>query len=199
MPSTWAGTASNQLVTFNALRDAWGVLFVPQGSAPTGTNEIVTKTDVETYIKIDTANSTWSSLSSTRCPTKDQILQAAFYDALFFANKASSGNANYEITIVHKRSGSTIQTKNAAVGDTLCGSLNAKIEFINYSGTNALRYNDTLELTVYYSGTASAIELKVANDGYSCGTENTTTCGGTYTVNTRIRRSYQPKSYNPCV
>lgn len=198
MATTWAGTANNQLVTFNAFLDAWGVVLIPKGSAPTGSNEIVTKADVESFVYIDTANAYWTALSSNQCPTKEDIFQSAFYDALFYANRLT-GNAGYDLTVVHKRSGSTIQTKTATVNDTLCGSLDAKISFINTSGTNALRYNDTLELSVYYSGTASAIELKVANTGYACGTENTTTCGATYTVNTRLRRSYQPKSYTACV
>lgn len=198
MANTWSGTADNQLVTFYALNDAWGTIFVPVTSAPTGTWECVTKADVETYIKIDTGNAIWSALSSTQCPTKEDIYKSAIYDALFYAN-IISGNAGYNITFTHKRAGSTIQTKTATINSTTCGSLDPKIEFIDGSGTNALKYNDTLELSVYYSGTASAIELKVANSGYSCGTENSATCGATYTVNTRIRRSYQPKSYNACV
>jgi len=198
MPSTWAGTANNGLVTFKALNDAWGTIFVPVTSAPTGTDEIVTKADVETYIRIDTGNTIWTAISSNQCPTKEEIYKCAIYDALFYANIVS-GNAGYDITFTHKRAGSTVQTKSATINTTTCGSLDAKVEFINTSGTNALKYNDTLELSIYYSGTGTAIELKVANSGYSCGTENSSTCGATYTVNTRIRRSYQPKSYSACV
>ncbi len=199
MATTWAGTSNNQLVTFTALNDARGTILVPIGSAPSNSNECVTKSDVETYIRIDTGNAIWTALSSTECPTKEDIYKCAIYDALFYANKASAGNAGYSITFTHKRAGSTVQTKTATVNDTNCGSLDAKIEFINTSGTNALKYNDTLELSVYYSGTASAIELKVSNNPYDCGTENSSSCGATYTVNTRVRKSYQPKSYNACV
>jgi len=199
MATTWAGTANNQLVTFTALNDARGTILVPIGSAPTSTLEIVTKTDVETYIRIDTTNSIWTAISSNQCPTKEEIYQCAIYDALFYANKASAGNAGYSLTFTHKRAGSTVQTKTATVNDLLCGSLDAKVEFINTSGTNALKYNDTIELTVYYAGTGTAIELKVANQGYDCGTQNSLSCGATYTANTRIRRSYQPNSYAACV
>lgn len=199
MATTWAGTANNQLVSFNAFLDAWGVVLIPKGSAPTGSNEIVTKADVESFVYIDTANAYWTALSSNQCPTKEDIFQSAFYDALFYARKQSTPNDAYDLTVEHKRAGSTIQTKTATVNDILCGSTNAKIEFINTSGTNALRYNDTLILTVYYSGTGTAIELKVATTGYACGTENYASCGDTYTINTRLRRSYQPKSYAACV
>jgi hypothetical protein len=199
MADTWSGTSNNQLVTFNAFLDAWGVVLRPKGSAPTGSKEIVTKADVESFVYIDTANSYWTALSSNQCPTKEDIFQAAFYDALFFARKQSTPSDSYDITIEHKRAGSTIQTKTATINNTLCGSLDAKIEFINTSGTNALRYNDTLVLTVYYAGTGTAIELKISTTAYDCGTENYASCGDTYTVNTRIRRSYQPKSYVACV
>lgn len=199
MAANWAGNANNQLISFWALLDAWGTIFIPKASAPTGSSEMVTKADVESYIYIDTANSYWTALSSNQCPTKEDILQSAFYDALFYARKQSTPNDAYDLTVEHKRGGSTIQTKTATVNDILCGSLNTKIEFINTSGTNALRYNDTLILSVYYAGTGTAIELKVATTGYACGTENYASCGDTYTINSRLRRSYQPKSYAACV
>lgn len=199
MAANWAGNANNQLISFWALLDAWGTIFIPKASAPTGSSEMVTKADVESYIYIDTANSYWTALSSNQCPTKEDILQSAFYDALFYARKQSTPNDAYDLTVEHKRGGSTIQTKTATINDTLCGSLNTKIEFINTSGTNALRYNDTLILSVYYAGTGTAIELKVATTGYACGTENYASCGDTYTINSRLRRSYQPKSYTACV
>lgn len=199
MADTWSGTTNNQLVTFNAFLDAWGNILIPKGSAPTGSKEIVTKADVESYVYIDTANSYWTALSSNQCPTKEDIFRSAFYDALFFARKQSTPFDAYDLTVEHKRNGSTIQTKTATVNDILCGSLDAKISFINTSGTNALRYNDSLILSNYYSGTGTAIELKVSTSAYDCGTENYASCGGTYTINLRLRISLQPKSYAACV
>ena len=200
MPSTWAATANNQLVTFKALKDAIDNLIIQPAMSFTATDEIVTKADVESGSRIDTGNATWSALASNECPTKEEIYKAAIYTGLFWANKASSGNAGYSITITHKRNGTTIQTKSATVNDTLCGSSDEKIKFIDLTGTTMLKYNDVLEVSVYYSGTGTAIELKASTSSLaSCGTENYATCGENITINKRIYRSYQPKNYNACV
>lgn len=200
MPSTWSATANNGLVTFRAFKDALDTLVIQPTNSFTVTDEVMTKADVENATRIDTANSLWTALSSNQCPTKEDIYKSAIYTALFWANKASSGNAGYDLTVVHKRGASTIQTKTATVNDTNCGSNQEKIIFIDTTGSTILKYDDVLELTVYYSGTASAIELKASTSSLAdCGTENYSTCGENITINKRIYRSYQPKSYAACV
>jgi hypothetical protein len=101
MPSTWAGTASNGLVTFDALRDAvnTGVFEskVVYSSIPSG-NKIVTKNDVETYLWIDASASPWSGYTSNRCPPKSSfvagnvciLISISYSDIL-----SSTGNTSY--------------------------------------------------------------------------------------------------------
>jgi len=199
MPATWDATASNQLVTIDALKDVWGTRLWPSGASFTESGlKIVTKSFVESKVKMDTGNTTWSALSSLECPTKNEIITSAFFYALFYANRLT-GNAGYDITVVHKRGGTTLQTKTRLINETSCGNLDAKIDFLDSSGTNAIRYNDVLEFSNYYSGTATAIELKASYSGYDCGTENYATCGENFTMVRNLIRSYQPKSYNACV
>lgn len=200
MATTWAGTADNQLVTFNALKDAIDNLIIQPSLAFTASNEIVTKADVESGSRIDTANSLWTALSSNQCPTKEDIYKSAIYDARFWARKQSTPFDAYDISVEHKRGGTTIQTKSVTVNDINCGSNQEKITFTDLSGSTILKYNDLLIVSVYYAGTGTAIELKVSTSSLaSCGTENYASCGENITINKRIYRSYQPKSYVACV
>jgi hypothetical protein len=77
MPSTWGDTASNGLVTWDALRDAVSnSIFeskVPLSSIPSGL-EIVTKQNVQDYIYVNTAASPWSGYTSLRCPPKSSFV-----------------------------------------------------------------------------------------------------------------------------
>ena len=75
--TTWAGTASDQLVTGAALRDGGNTtgLFTITTAIPSGLdNKIMTKTDLETYTDIFTTNFPISGMTSRRCPTKGDIL-----------------------------------------------------------------------------------------------------------------------------
>jgi hypothetical protein len=75
--TTWAGTASDQLVTGAALRDGAATtgLYAITTTIPSGVdNKIMTKTDLETYTDIFTTNFPISGMTSRRCPTKGDIL-----------------------------------------------------------------------------------------------------------------------------
>ena len=73
MPTTWGATASNGLITFDALRDAVSNnVFdskVDLPSIPSGL-EIVTKADANTYLWLDVYSSPWSGYPDNRCPPK---------------------------------------------------------------------------------------------------------------------------------
>lgn len=75
--TTWAGTASNQLVTGAALRDGGTTtgLFTITTTIPTGLNsKAMTKAELATYTDIPTGNFPLSGMTSNRCPTKQDIL-----------------------------------------------------------------------------------------------------------------------------
>lgn len=200
MPSTWAGTANNQLVTFRAFKDALDTLVIQPKNSFTVTDEIMTKADVEDATRIDTGNTTWSALASNECPTKEEIYKSAIYTAFFWARKQSTPFDGYDLTVTHKRGATTIQTKTATVNDINCGSNQEKIIFIDLTGTTMLKYDDVLQVSVYYAGTGTAIELKISTSSTAdCGTENYASCGENITINKRVYRSYQPKSYVACV
>lgn len=80
--STWAATASNELVSFNALRDALlnGPLGADNaGNLPTGTNEMITKSDLLQWAyNVNPDASSISSMPNNRLPTKQQIIDAIY-------------------------------------------------------------------------------------------------------------------------
>lgn len=200
MPSTWAATANNGLVTFRAFKNALDTLVIQPTNSFTVTDEVMTKADVENATRIDTANSLWTALSSNQCPTKEDIFRSAIYTAFFWARKQSTPFDGYNLTVTHKRGATTIQTKTATVNDVNCGSNQEKITFIDTTGNTILKYDDVLQVTVFYAGTGTAIELRVSTSSTAdCGTENYASCGENITINRRVYRSYQPKSYVACV
>lgn len=98
---SWAGLASNQLVTFDNLVDSvsTGVFEskVALGSIPTG-NKIVTKSEVETYLWVDTSASPWSGYTADRCPPKSSFAQGNVCILITISNSdiiSSTGNTSY--------------------------------------------------------------------------------------------------------
>lgn len=101
MPSTWGATASNGLITFDAMRDAVSnYIFdskVDLPSIPSGT-EIVTKADANTYLWLDVYSSPWSNYADNRCPPKSAfnvlnlctLIEISASDLL-----SSTGNTSY--------------------------------------------------------------------------------------------------------
>lgn len=70
LADTWAGTASNQLPTGNALNNGgYGV------SIPSGFNKkALTKAEMALYTNVLTGNEPIASMASNQCPTKQDIL-----------------------------------------------------------------------------------------------------------------------------
>ena len=98
---SWAGLASNQLVTFDNLRDAvdTGVFEskVNLASIPTG-NKIVTKNEIETYVWVDTSASPWVGYTSNRCPPKSSFAPGNVCILITITNSdilSSTGNTSY--------------------------------------------------------------------------------------------------------
>jgi hypothetical protein len=77
MATTWSGTASNQLVTYDAMKDAasTGVFDakVALSSFPTG-KRIVTKALAEQYLWLNVGASPWSGYTDLRCPPKSAFI-----------------------------------------------------------------------------------------------------------------------------
>lgn len=188
MPSTWAGTASNQLVTFNALKDAVDSGALSLKSTITSSNKIVTKADVETYIQMGTYNSTWSGYSSTRCPTKSIILQSALMD---FSAYAKITTANYSMYIQQIRSGTVINTSaTVSVNSTSC------IERLGYVA--ALRYNDVVRVVFTYGG--NPFQLYANSGKANCLSSGGIICGEvSYTITTGTYYSFTPYNYSICL
>lgn len=112
MATTWNGTSSNQLVTFDALKDAvsTGVFDskVALASIPTG-KEIVTKADAETYLYLDITGATWSGYTSNRCPPKSsfQVLNLCTIVVISKADLGdATGNTSYPDNTVYVRTSS---------------------------------------------------------------------------------------------
>lgn len=164
MPSTWAATADNQLVTFNALRDAYDTNQMYFKSAPTGSNEICTKADIETYVNIDTATSGWSGYSSTRCLTKSVIRGAAYISVVYNAS-LPSGGSNVVLWKKHYRGATLLSTYGNTIGSTTCGENRAYTD---------VKYNDTFEVYVEDEFTTTTYQFYVSLTG-TCG-NGTTTC-----------------------
>jgi hypothetical protein len=187
MATTWAGTADNQLVTFQALKNAVDTGILSGNNTITSSSEIVTKADVEYYIYMGTYNSTWSGYSSTRCPTKSIILQSALFDWSIYASTAGT---NYTIYHELKRAGSVISSGNQNVTSTTCT--------LKVSAVSNARYNDQLYVYGMYGGSIISTYSNLgANNCLSSGTQS---CGHTYTFTTGgIYVSHKPVNLNPCV
>lgn len=77
LADTWAGTADNQLVTGNALRDgatASGVYTITTTIPAELNKKAMTKANLSTYTDIPVTNEPLNSLPSNQCPTKITIL-----------------------------------------------------------------------------------------------------------------------------
>jgi len=181
MATTWAATADNQLVTFNALRDAYDTNQMYFKSAPTGSNEICTKADIETYVNIDTATSGWSGYSSTRCLTKSVIRGAAYIRVIFNAS-LPSGGASVNLVKKHYRGATLLSTILNLINSTSC------VE--NRTYTN-VKYNDTFEVYTEDQFSSTRYQFYVATSG-TCG-NGTTSCLLNPTITSNRTYYIQPR------
>lgn len=181
MASTWAATASNQLITWDALRDAVSNDLlnskVAYTSMPTGDN-IVTKADVQQYIWINENASPWSTYTSTRCPVKFSFSRGQWCILIAISPSdllVSTGNTSYPdntVYFVYSVDG-TNYTESFTIADTYtrCGLPAVDIPASNYSYYYA---NDVIQ---YF--TVSTIHF-YPSPLSSCGVDGCVT--GDYTV-----------------
>lgn len=145
MASTWAGTASNQLVSFDALRNAVsnGNLEskVALSSIPTGV-DMVTVADVESYVWVNTKASPWSTYTSNRCPIKSSFALGQWCTIITISNSdilSAVGNTSYPdntVYVVYNLNGSDYTESFTVAGNYQRCCLPA----INVSSANYIYY-----------------------------------------------------------
>lgn len=153
MPSTWNGTASNQLITFDALKDAASIGYfdakVPIYSMPTG-NEIVTKADVETYVLVDGSTSPWASYTNERCPPKSSLSQTNYCGLLTITAGDllnSTGNTSYPDNTVYVRTYSSTTSYTVADQYQICDrptTAYPENEWIYYYAYDTIQYGTSI-------------------------------------------------------
>lgn len=198
MPATWTGTASNQLLTYEAVYDAYqnNYLYLNfPASFPGTSKEIMTKADCNyeiSTVSLDTSEPDWSALSTTRCPTKFMLQKALVHSISLYASK-QTGAANYDITMTVTRNGTQIFTDTETVGSTFC---------VVKSTYASVRYSDVVTINAAGGGYTS-IEGYAAYNTINCGGGNLTCTPITFTNfldKYYIDISFQAKSpYSQCL
>lgn len=169
MATTWAGTADNQLLTYDAIKDGYNsgvyglqdpVLF------PTG-KRIGKKTFIHDNItSLDQATAVWTALGNNQCPTKSEVYQALSHKIQIYASR---GNTQYDLKVELKNGSTVVETFLVQpVNVTTC----------TYFGelTNWANYNYTIDITITWS---------VVNPSTQKYAYNSTDCSsGTSTANT---------------
>lgn len=175
MATTWNGTASNQLVSFDALRDAvsTGVFDskVALSSIPTG-SDMVTKADAETYLYLDITSSPWSGYTSNRCPVKSsfQVLNLCTIIVISYSDILdATGNTSYPDNTVYVRTSSG--TESFTVADTYQRCTRPSND---YPSNEYIYYykNDTIQYFVnssisFYPNTVSCSTSNCINTAYT--------------------------------
>lgn len=157
MPSTWAGTADNQLLTRGAIDDAANNGYLQLKASISDPTRIATKSYIESVVNsINTSVSSWSSLTSLRCPTKLQLKYALTHAIQFYTN------GSFKMKIV-KNSTTLIDYSPNNASCTL-----------DYTATDVL-YNDVIYVTIYTASYSSVQGKVYKSTGGNCGS-GTTTC-----------------------
>ena len=210
---SWAGLASNQLVTFDNLRDAVSESVfdskVSLASIPTG-NKIVTKAEASTYVWLNEGASPWSTYTDNRCPPKSSfiannfctIVSIAFSDIL-----NSTGNTSYPDGTVY------VVTADGTISYTVAGNYQIctrpspdvpSSEYIYYYAYDTIQYF-TVSTINFYPSSVSCSTSGCVPTSYSVLYDNSGTCAGctgggtsvtiyvdsapTWTIGTRIKNS----------
>ena len=189
MATTWAGTADNELVSFNTLRDGIlnGNLF---GTAPTGSSEIMTKANVETQMNMRSTTQ-WNAIASNQCPTKAEIRDNSYRSLNVYRSLPSGGSTRY-LVIKWVENGTTYHDI-SAITSTSCGVYQL-----------ILNYNQSFEIFIAAgAGTpvGTTYQFYAATSG-TCG-DGVTLCqiGPVNMVNNRtyyIKPSYVGGAYVAC-
>lgn len=195
MPSTWAATAANQLITRSALQDAvnTGYANLALGQSITGTTEICTKSYLQTVMRnVETNRPAWSALASTECPTKSELQAVLRREVSVWASAASG--LSYTLTFKRKRyDSSTIDTVGTnTISSTTCTNL--------YTLVGAT-VGDTLYFE-FSTALYSNIEGVSIKNSSSCGSGILACSPHTYTVGVdeliAVNYAFKVNAINPC-
>lgn len=175
MPSTWGATASNGLVTFNALRDAVlnNVLDskVSYNSIPSG-NEAVTKADAESYVWLNNRNTTWNGYASNRCPPKStfEVLNLCTIVSISGSDILSStGNSSYPDNTVYVRTANGTTSYTVAGNYQICTRPTIDVpssEYIYYYAYDNIQYF-TVSTISFYPNTVSCSTSNCVSTAYT--------------------------------
>jgi len=210
MPSTWGETASNQLITWDALRNAaiLGIFEtkVPAASFPTG-NEIVTKADIQAYIYVDNNQSPWSGYTNNRCPPKSSLAEMDYCTLVSITEGDilnAIGNSSYPDNTVYLRTAYG-NTSFSSVGVTqLCTKPNPDYpsgEWLYYYAYDNIQYGTSIVTFVPNSVSCSSLgctrnQYTVKYDAFTCpctgGIDVTIYVGGAPTWNVGTLVSAHP-------
>lgn len=107
MAATWAGTANNQLVSFDALRDAVDngnlAAKVAFASIPSGT-DMITKADAQSYVWVNEDASPWSGYTTNRCPIKSSFQRGQWCTIIVISASdllSATGNTSFPDNTVY--------------------------------------------------------------------------------------------------
>lgn len=183
MATTWNGTASNQLVTFDAMKDAASEGFfdakVALSSFPTGLG-IVTKADAEAYLWLDIGASPWSGYTDNRCPPKSAFIVDDLCTLIVISSSdllSATGNTIYPDNTVYVRTSSG--TESFTVADTYerCTRPSndyPSTEYIYYYANDVIQYF-TISTINFYPNSVScstsgcvATNYTVQYDAFTC-------------------------------
>ena len=177
MPTTWAATASNGLITRAALQDAvnTGYATLQIGQSITGTTQICTKSYIESVLaNLETTRSTWSGYSSTRCPSKVELQNILKRNVAVYASAASG--LSYTLTFKRKPyNSSTISTIGTnIVSSTTCSNLYTTVG-LTVGDTLYFEFSTVLYLNI------QGVSIKNSS---TCGSGSLACSPHTYTIGT---------------
>lgn len=166
--TTWAGTSSNQGVTYYAAADAIAnSVFTAGGTTITGSNRLLTKATAATYLNIDATASPYASKTSSQVVVKSDLVAAATGTPYWFAWEIYTGGVASGTNAIHLfykiNSGAWVEwcgspvTKTSYAGYDAysgCGSISVNVGDVIYlaaqDGTSNLSYT---AVTGSYNGT----------------------------------------------
>lgn len=177
MPSTWAGTASNGLITRSALQDAvnTGYANLASGQSITGTTQICTKSYLAARLaNVESTRTAWAALASTECPTKAELQAVLKRNVSIWASAASG--LSYTLTFKRKPyDTSTVSTVGTnTINSTTCTNLYMLV---------GATVGDTLYFE-FSTGLYPNIQGVSIKNSQSCGSGSLACSPHTYTIGT---------------
>lgn len=206
MASTWGATASDELITWNALKNAaeLGIFEtkVLPSSFPTG-NEIVTKADIQAYVYVDNSQSPWSEYTNYRCPPKSSLAEMNYCTLVSITAGDllnAEGNTSYPDYTVYLRTGYGTSSFTVADVIQMCTKPNPDYpsgEWLYYYAYDTIQYGTSIVTFVPNSVSCSSLgctrnTYTVKYDAFTCpcdgGADVTIYVGGapTWSVGTLV-------------